>query len=240
MGGEDVPGRRTLSWLAVIVSLVTWGLVAFEHWGILQLDWHRAGVLLVLLGPLLVVYGVGLLRHVYTPPAPDGTGDYGGAPPPQWVVPAMLSPLLIEWFERPLTGRGGLITFLVATRTTTLAALAVLLLYLIALVRLRYRLTATHLEVYVAGKLVLAMQRGSVIYVQGIAGNAEQAEAERFGPVPGAIPVEAPGVPFGHGARVYYNRDGQPHILVLAMTPELREALTRWLMSHQTPVRKPR
>lgn len=224
--------------MAVSVSLITWGLVAYEHWGTLHLGWRRAGVVLVLVGPALVVYGVTLLRHLYTPPAPDGTGEYGASPPLQWVVPAMLAPLMVEWFDRPLAGNGGLIPFLVATRTTALAALAVLVLYLLALLRLRYRLTATHLEVCVDGRVVLAVARGAIIYVQGLAGNAEQAEAERYGPIPGAVPVEAPGVPFGQGARIYYNRDGRPHILVLAMTPELREALARWLTSHHEPVRR--
>ena len=231
--------RRALSWVAVVVSLLTWGLVAWEHWGLLHLGWRRAGVVLVLLGPLLVVYGVTLLRHLNVPFAADGTGDYGAAPPPQWIVPAMLAPLLIEWFERPLAGKGGLISFLVATRTTTLAALAVLVIYLITLLRLRYRLTPTSLEVYVDGRLIMAVPRGAIIYVQGIAGNAEAPEAERFGPVPGAVPVESPGVPFGQGVRVYYSRDGRPHIVVLAMTPELRRGLILWLTSYQEKQRKP-
>lgn len=221
--------RRVSAWLTIVLSLVGFGFVAWQHWRILHLGWHRAGVALVALAPLIILYGATLLRQVYSTLAADGTGDYSAAPPDQFQVFFLLSPLLVDWFENPPLGRSTLVSSLVGLRMATLAALLVLFIYLVARLRLRYRLTPTHLEVVVDGKVVMALQREAIILIPGVAGNVEEAEAERLGAMSGVVPTDSPGVPFALGTRIYYAREGQPRILVVAMTPELQQALALWM-----------
>lgn len=223
--------RRVAAWLLSLVTLLAWAFVAWEHWVYARGGWHGVGLPLVLLGPALVFYCAALVRSASQGVRPDGVGEYTSAPPLTWAPVAVLLPSAMDWFERPVGGRSVGSLMLQGVRGVALAVLILLVAYLLALLRTRYRLTPSELEVVADGKVVLAVRRELIIHIPGIGGNAAAAEAERSGLGPGLVPLDSPGVPFGGGARIYYRRNGQPRALGINMTPELREALILWMLA---------